>query len=127
VGTVTDVVVIGLVINLVVALVPAPDALPSQLGMMIAGVGLNGAASGAYIGAGLGPGPRDGLMTGIAARGHSLRLVRTGIELTVLVCGWLLGGIVGLGTVVYAVGIGPLTQLFLYRLAIDRIPSAPST
>jgi len=94
---------------------------------MIISVALNGLASGAYIGAGMGPGPRDGLMTGIAARGYSLRLVRTAIELTVLVSGWLLGGVVGLGTVVYALGIGPITQFFLRWFAIDRITVPPAT
>ena len=75
---------------------------------------LNGVASASYIGARLGPGPRDGLMTGLAARtGWSIRLVRTGIEITVLAVGWLLGGTVGLGTVAYALAIGPLTQAFL--------------
>jgi uncharacterized membrane protein YczE len=121
VGTIIDVVLVGLVINLVLADGPSPHALPLQLGMMITSVGLNGVASGAYIGAGMGPGPRDGLMTGIAARGHSLRLVRTGIELAVLVSGWLLGGVVGIGTVVYALAIGPITQFFLRWFAIHRI------
>ena len=119
-GTVANVFVIGLVINLLLATVPAPHGLPLQLVTMLGGVGLNGLATGAYIGAGLGPGPRDGLMTGLAARGWSIRVVRTAIEVTVLVCGWLLGGTVGLGTVVYALGIGPLAQLFVPMLSIDR-------
>jgi uncharacterized membrane protein YczE len=81
---------------------------------MLAGVVLCGVATGMYIGADLGPGPRDGLMTGIARRtGRSIRLVRTGIEVTVLATGWLLGGTVGIGTVLFAVGIGPLVQVFL--------------
>jgi uncharacterized membrane protein YczE len=120
VGTLANVVVIGLVINAVLATVPAPHGWPLQLAVMLAGVGLNGVATGAYIGAGLGPGPRDGLMTGLAARGHSLRVVRTAIEVTVLVCGWLLGGTVGLGTVVYALSIGPLAQVFVPMLSVDR-------
>lgn len=74
---------------------------------------LNGVATGCYIGSGLGAGPRDGLMTGIAARGHSIRVVRTGIELSVLLAGWLLGGTVGIGTVVYALAIGPLAHIFI--------------
>jgi uncharacterized membrane protein YczE len=119
-GTVANVVVIGLVVNVVLATVPAPHAWPVQLVVMLGGVGLNGVATGAYIGAGLGPGPRDGVMTGLAARGHSLRLVRTCIEVTVLVCGWLLGGTVGLGTVVYALSIGPLAQVFVPLLSVDR-------
>ena len=96
---------------------------------MCAGVVLNGIATGAYIGAGLGPGPRDGLMTGMAARGHSVRVVRTCIEVTVLITGWLLGGTVGLGTVVYALGIGPIAHVSIPLLAI-RVsavePSSPS-
>jgi len=80
---------------------------------MVSGVVLNGVATGLYIGAGLGPGPRDGLMTGFAARGHSLRVVRTAIEVTVLLAGWLLGGTVGVGTVVYAACIGPLAHIFV--------------
>jgi uncharacterized membrane protein YczE len=119
-GTLANVVVVGLVINLVLATVPAPRGLPLQLLTMVGGVVLNGVATGAYIGAGLGPGPRDGLMTGLAARGWSLRAVRTAIELVVLVGGWLLGGTVGLGTVAYALGIGPLAHLFVPMLAIDR-------
>ena len=80
------------------------------------GVVLNGVATGLYIGAGLGPGPRDGLMTGLAARGLSIRLARTAIELSVLALGFLLGGTVGVGTVLYAVAIGPLAHYFIPRL-----------
>lgn len=89
---------------------------------------MNGIATGAYIGAGLGPGPRDGLMTGLAARGHSIRVVRTGIELTVLAVGAALGGTVGIGTVVYALGIGPLAHVFvpLLRIRPAAVP-APAT
>lgn len=119
-GTLANVVVIGLVINVVLATVPAPHALPVQLVVLLAGVGLNGVATGAYIGAGLGPGPRDGVMTGLAARGRSLLVVRSAIEIIVLVSGWLLGGTVGVGTIVYAAGIGPLAQVFVPMLAIDR-------
>jgi uncharacterized membrane protein YczE len=95
--------------------------------VLLAGVMLNGVATGAYIGAGLGPGPRDGLMTGLATRGLSIRVVRTGIELTVLLAGWLLGGSVGAGTVVYALAIGPLAHFFIPRLAVDRQrPACPT-
>ena len=118
VGTACNVIVIGTVIDLVLALVPAPHALPLRWASLLAGVALNGVATACYIGAGLGPGPRDGLMTGIARRGHSLRLVRTSIELSVLAAGWLLGGTVGVGTVLYAVSIGPLVHLLLPRLTI---------
>lgn len=117
-GTLSNVVLVGLVIDLMLAVVPPVHGLPAQIVVMIGGVVLNGIATGAYIGAGLGPGPRDGLMTGLAARGHSIRIVRTSIELTVLVTGWLLGGTVGVGTVVYALGIGPIAHVTIPRLRI---------
>ena len=85
---------------------------------MLSGVLIVGIASGLYIGAHLGPGPRDGLMTGIARRGPSLRITRVVIELSVLIAGWALGGTVGIGTVVFALGIGPLVQFFLGRLSV---------
>jgi uncharacterized membrane protein YczE len=113
IGTLTNVVLVGLTINATLAFVPAPDGRVLQVAVMLAGIGLNGVATGLYIGAGLGPGPRDGLMTGLAARGHSVRVVRTAIELSVLAAGWLLGGSVGIGTVAYALAIGPLAHLFL--------------
>jgi uncharacterized membrane protein YczE len=112
-GTVSNVIVVGSVIDLSLATIPAPHGLATRIGVLLAGVFLNGVATGAYIGAGLGPGPRDGLMTGLAARGHSIRVVRTVLELTVLVSGWLLGGTVGIGTVVYALAIGPLAHIFI--------------
>jgi uncharacterized membrane protein YczE len=112
-GTVSNVLVVGSVIDLCLATIPAPHGLASRTVVLLAGVFLNGVATGAYIGAGLGPGPRDGLMTGLAARGHSIRVVRTALELTVLVSGWLLGGTVGIGTVVYALAIGPLAHIFI--------------
>jgi uncharacterized membrane protein YczE len=123
-GTVSNVIVVGGVIDLVLALVPVPHGLGLRSAVLLAGVLLNGVATGAYIGAGLGPGPRDGLMTGLAARGLSIRMVRTCIELTVLLIGWLLGGSVGVGTVLYALAIGPLAHFFIPRLALDR-PSPP--
>jgi uncharacterized membrane protein YczE len=123
-GTVTNVVVIGLVVNLVLAWMPSPHAWQLQTVVMVSAVVLNALATGLYIGAGLGPGPRDGLMTGFAARGHSVRIVRTTIEVTVLALGWLLGGTVGIGTVVYAVAIGPLVHITLPLLALTGAPSA---
>ena len=113
VGTVSNVVLVGLTMNVVLGHVHAPHAMAARIACLVGGVFLNGVATGAYIGAGLGPGPRDGLMTGLAGRGHSIRVVRTGLELTVLVTGWLLGGTVGVGTVVYAVCIGPLAHVFI--------------
>jgi uncharacterized membrane protein YczE len=119
-GTVANAVIIGLVINLTLALFPAPTGLTARIALLIAAVALNGVATGAYIGAGMGPGPRDGLMTGLARRGLSIRVARTGIELTVLAIGFLLGGSVGIGTVLYAVAIGPLAHVFIPLFAIDR-------
>jgi uncharacterized membrane protein YczE len=113
IGTVSNVVLVGLTMNVVLGHVHAPHAMAARVACLVVGVFLNGVATGAYIGAGLGPGPRDGLMTGLAARGHSIRVVRTGLELTVLVTGWLLGGTVGVGTVVYALSIGPLAHVFI--------------
>jgi uncharacterized membrane protein YczE len=113
IGTLCNVVLVGAVIDGALAVVAPPHSLPVRVVVMLAGVVLNGVATGMYIGAGLGPGPRDGLMTGFAARGHSLRVVRTGIEVTVLAVGWLLGGTVGIGTLLYAVGIGPLAHVFV--------------
>jgi uncharacterized membrane protein YczE len=112
-GTLSNVVAIGGVMDIVLWLVPAPHDLTVRIVCLVVGVFLNGVATGAYIGAGFGPGPRDGLMTGLAARGHSVRVVRTSIEVTVLVVGWLLGGTVGVGTVVYALSIGPLAHVFI--------------
>jgi uncharacterized membrane protein YczE len=119
-GTVSNVFVIGLVINAVLALIPAPTSLAVRIVTLGAAVLLNGIATGAYIGAGMGPGPRDGLMTGLAQRGGSIRVVRTGIELTVLLAGFLLGGTVGIGTLVYALAIGPLVHRFIPLLRIDE-------
>lgn len=113
VGTIANIVVISVAVDAALAVLPAPNALGMRIGFMVGAVVLNGVATAAYIGARLGPGPRDGLMTGIAAKIGSIRLVRTGIEVTVLGTGWLLGGTVGIGTVVYALAIGPLAQLFL--------------
>jgi uncharacterized membrane protein YczE len=111
VGTLANAVVVGLSIDATVWLVPMPHDLVLQAVVLGAGIGLNGVATGLYIGAGFGPGPRDGLTTALAARGHQIRLVRTAIEVTVLAVGWAIGGSVGVGTVLYAALIGPLTHL----------------
>jgi uncharacterized membrane protein YczE len=129
IGTVANVIVIAVSVDVALALIPEPAGLPARAALMVGGIVLNGVASAAYIGARLGPGPRDGLMTGLAGRtGWSIRLVRTGIELTVLAVGWLLGGTVGIGTVVYALAIGPLTQAFLpwFVIATPRGPRGPT-
>jgi uncharacterized membrane protein YczE len=114
VGTVSNAVVIGLVADLALAGLPRPDTPALQVGLLVSGVVLNGLATALYIGAQLGRGPRDGLMTGIARHtGWSLRLVRTGLEVSVVLLGLALGGVLGLGTVLYALGIGPLAQAML--------------
>jgi uncharacterized membrane protein YczE len=117
-GTVSNVLTVGLAIQLSVTILPEPRHLAWRFTLLLLGILLNGIATGLYIGAGLGPGPRDGLMTGLAHHGISIRLARTSIELTVLAIGWLLGGTAGLGTVLYAVTIGPLAHYFIPRLAV---------
>jgi uncharacterized membrane protein YczE len=112
-GTLSNVLVIGAVFDLADAVIPTPSLLWQRIGFLVAGVLLCAVASGLYIGARLGPGPRDGLMTGLAARGHSIRLARTVIEVSVVAVGFLLGGTLGIGTIVYALAIGPLVQLTL--------------
>jgi uncharacterized membrane protein YczE len=126
-GTVSNVIVIGLAVDAALAVLPAPNPMAWRIAFMVSGVVLNGIATAAYIGARLGPGPRDGLMTGLVARtGRSVRLVRTSIELTVLGTGWLLGGTVGAGTVLYAISIGPLVHLLLPRLTVpERLELVP--
>lgn len=119
-GTVANAVLIGLTMQATLAVLPAPRALAFRITFLVVGVALTGLATGLYIGAGLGPGPRDGLMTGLVARrpGRSIRLVRTLIEITVLAAGWLLGGTVGVGTLLYAVAIGPLAHVFIPMFTI---------
>jgi uncharacterized membrane protein YczE len=117
IGTLSNVVLVGLVVNAALGLLPHQAPLAERGGMLAAGVVLNAVATALYIGAGLGPGPRDGLMTGMAARGHSLRVVRTVIELSVLAVGFALGGTVGIGTAVYAVAIGPLVHVLMPRMS----------
>jgi uncharacterized membrane protein YczE len=127
IGTVSNVFVIGIAVDASLALLPEAGSTPVALAMLLAGVGLNGVASGAYIGAGLGPGPRDGLMTGLVRRtGGSIRVVRTSIEVSVLAIGAALGGTVGLGTVLYALSIGPLVHALLPRMTVPQPAPAPA-
>jgi len=119
IGTVANVVIIGLMIDAAAAVIPTPGNDLIAWVMLLGGVLLIGLASGLYIGANFGPGPRDGLMTGLAKRGHSIRLTRTLIEVAVLAIGWALGGTFGWGTVIFAVLIGPLVHFFLPRLTIS--------
>jgi uncharacterized membrane protein YczE len=125
IGTVANVVVIGLAVDAVLALLPTAEPIALRIAFLVAGIVLNGVATGLYIGARLGPGPRDGLMTGYVALrpGRSTRVVRTVIEVTVLAVGWLLGGTVGVGTVLYALAIGPLAHAFI---PLFTVPASPS-
>jgi len=124
-GTVSNVIVIGVVVDAVLAVVPEQHALATRLGFLATGVVLNAVATAAYIGARFGPGPRDGLMTGIVARtGWPTRWVRTAIEVSVVAVGWLLGGTFGVGTLVYAAAVGPLVHPLLPLL---RTPERPAS
>jgi uncharacterized membrane protein YczE len=125
-GTVSNAIVVGLAADATLALLDRPDAMGWRIGLTLAGVVLNGLATALYIGAQLGRGPRDGLMTGLARRtGGSLRLVRTALEVSVVVIGLLLGGALGLGTVLYALAIGPLTQWMLPACTVPLSPRPP--
>jgi uncharacterized membrane protein YczE len=123
-GTISNVIVVGLAMQVVLDRYGEADGLAARSALMIGGVVLNGIACGMYIGARFGPGPRDGLMTGLAERGRSVRAVRTGIELTVLAAGIALGGTVGVGTVLYAVAIGPIVHVTLPWLTVST-PGRP--
>lgn len=121
-GTVSNVFVVGIAMDGTLALVPDAHGLGLRIPLVVGGILLNGVATGLYISARFGPGPRDGLMTGLhQVTGRSIRLMRTAIEVAVVATGFVLGGTVGIGTVAYALAIGPLAQLFLRMFAI---PSA---
>lgn len=123
VGTIANALVVGFSADATLWLLDRPDALVARGALMVGGVALCGIASAMYIGAQLGRGPRDGLMTGLARRtGLSIRLVRTGLEVAVVLVGLALGGVLGLGTVLYALAIGPLTQLMLPTWIVELPP-----
>ena len=119
VGTVANVILVGLSLDAALLVLPTTNDITLRWTYLVAGIVLNGIATGAYIGAGLGPGPRDGLMVGLARGGRSIRVVRTSIEVSVLVVGWLLGGTVGIGTVLFALAIGPIVHWTLPMLSHD--------
>ncbi|MER6493179.1 MULTISPECIES: YczE/YyaS/YitT family protein [Streptomyces] len=119
-GTVSNVFVVGIAMDATLAAVPDVHGLAVRIPVLLAGILLNGVATGLYIAARFGPGPRDGLMMGLHRRtGRSIRLMRTGIEVAVVITGFVLGGTIGVGTVLYAVSIGPLAQLFLRVFAVS--------
>ena len=119
IGTISNALVLGPVVDVALRLIPEGLPLPWRVVLFVVGVVLNGVATAAYIGARFGPGPRDGLMTGLVARtGGSLRLIRTGIEVVVVAVGWALGGTFGVGTVVFALSIGPLIHVLMPRFEI---------
>jgi uncharacterized membrane protein YczE len=126
IGTLSNVVLVGLFADASLALIPRPDPLAVRAVLLVVGILGTAIGTGLYVGAGFGPGPRDGLMTGLARRGLSVRLVRTGIEVAVLVVGFLLGGSVGIGTLAFALGIGPLVQLALPRLSFGTGAGEPA-
>lgn len=122
-GTISNVIVLGLAADVALAFMPPIESLVARSILLLSAILVNAIATGMYIGAGFGSGPRDGLMTGINARtGWSVRTVRTVIELTVLLAGWLMGGTFGVGTVLYALAIGPLIQLCLPWFSIRARP-----
>jgi uncharacterized membrane protein YczE len=119
VGTISNALLVGLTLDVTLMVLPPVHDVPVRVLLVIGGVLLNAVATASYIGVHLGPGPRDGLMTGLVRRtGRSVQLVRTSIEALVVLVGWILGGTVGVGTVVYALTIGPLVQILLPRLSI---------
>ena len=124
-GTISNALVVGVAADLTLGLLVQPDAITLRVALLLLGVAGNALATALYIGSQFGRGPRDGLMTGLVRRtGWSLRLVRTGLEVTVVVLGLLLGGVLGLGTVLYALAIGPLTQAMLPWFTVD-LEAAP--
>lgn len=125
-GTVLNTVLIGVSLDAVLPRLPHLEALAVRVLALATGLVLVAVGSGLYIGAGLGTGPRDGIMVGLAERGLSVRAARTAIELTVLAAGWALGGTVGVGTVVFALAIGPMVQVTLPWFRLPPLPDRPA-
>ncbi|HEU4513066.1 MAG TPA: hypothetical protein VFR87_08170 [Nocardioidaceae bacterium] len=122
-GTIANALLVGVALDLTMLVLGDVDGWVWRVLLLLAGVLLNAVATALYIGARLGPGPRDGLMTGLVRRtGGSVRVVRTSLEVGVLVAGWLLGGTVGVGTVLYAMAIGPIVHALLPRLTVAPKP-----
>jgi uncharacterized membrane protein YczE len=123
IGTVANVIIVGLSLDVALSLIPVAIGMPARWAFLLGGIVMNGIATGAYIGAGMGAGPRDGLMVGLAGRGHSLRLIRTLIEVTVLLVGYVLGGTAGVGTLLYALMIGPVVHVTIPAFSHDDRPA----
>jgi uncharacterized membrane protein YczE len=125
-GTIANALLVGVFVDLTLLVLDDAGPWPARVGLLLAGILLNSLATALYIGASLGSGPRDGLMTGLVRRtGRSVRVVRTSLELTVLVVGWLLGGTVGIGTLLYAVAIGPIAHALLPLLTVASTRQVP--
>lgn len=124
-GTLANAVAVGIFADVGLWLLPQPEHLAVRIALLVGGIALCGWATGLYVGAGLGPGPRDGLMTGLAARGIPVAVARLVVELSALGVGWALGGTIGLGTVAFAVLVGPIVHWSLPRLRLDG--TTPST
>ncbi|GAB3259476.1 membrane protein [Alteromonas gracilis] len=123
IGTIANAVLVGLSADVVLALVATPDSWGLRTAYFVLGLLINGIGSALYIGSQFGRGPRDGLMTGLSrVTGRSLQLMRTAVEVSVVLIGLLLGGVAGVGTLLYALGIGPLTQLFLPWFLVELPP-----
>ena len=125
-GTIANALIVGPVVDLGLEIIPAPDQLAGQIAYMVLAIVGTAIATGLYVGAGWGPGPRDGLMTGLARRGVPIAVARAGIEISVLIVGWFLGGSVGVATVAFALAIGPLVRIALHRLAVDPVNWTPA-
>lgn len=121
VGTILNALEIGLVVNLIGNHLPSTDRLIPRLAYVVGAVVVIAVGSGLYIGAGLGTGPRDGIMVGLAARGYSVRVTRTVLEAIVMVAGMALGGHIGIGTLAFVVGIGPLVHILIPRLELRPV------
>ncbi len=125
IGTVINTLSVGFVVDLALQWLPEPELAAGRVSLLVGGIVVTALGMGLYIGAGLGPGPRDGLMTGLAAKGFALWKVRTALELTAMLAGWALGGDVGVGTVLFAFSIGPLGHFFLARLHLGASAAPP--
>jgi uncharacterized membrane protein YczE len=127
IGTILNAVEIGLVVNLIGDHLPSTDRLVPRLAYVVGAVTVIAVGSGLYIGAGLGTGPRDGIMVGLAGRGYSVRVTRTVLEAAVMAAGVLLGGHIGIGTLAFMLGIGPMVHVLIPMLDLPTRPAPESS